>query len=65
MDSAALYHIFTCAIGRVIESGKGQRLMDMGGGGGGVSGFREAYFKIPRRVDVDLCLYFKKLYFRW
>ena len=49
------FRIFTHIVGGGI-SGEGQRQMDMGGGGGGV--FREAYFKIPRQVDVDLCVYF-------
>ena len=33
-----------------------------GGGGGGL--FRVEYFKIPRQVDVEICVYLKKLYFR-
>ena len=31
------------------------------GGGGGF--FRVAYFKIPRQVDVEIFVYFKKMYF--
>ena len=31
-------------------------------GGGGF--FRMAYFKIPRQVDVEICVYCKKLYLR-
>ena len=32
-------------------------------GGGGLF-FRVEYFKIPRQVEVEICVYFKKLYLR-
>ena len=33
------------------------------GGGGGLF-FRVEYFKIPRQVEAEICVYFKKLYLR-
>ena len=38
-------------------------MADPGVGGGGLF-FLVEYFKIPRQVEVEICVYFKKLYLR-